>query len=98
MKQNITISVDTELLRKAKVLAARRNTSVSRLLADELDAKVLRERDYERAKRAALDLMQNARMNLGGQPIPREALYRRGKDAGERDAGERDAGERDAAE
>lgn len=88
MKQNITISLDTELLREAKVLAAQRNTSVSRLLADELEAKVRRERDYERAKRAALDLMQNAKMNLGGQPIPREQLYRRGTDAGEGGAAE----------
>lgn len=82
MKQNITISLDTELLRQAKVLAAQRNTSVSRLLADELEAKVRRNRDYERAKSAALDLMQNAKMNLGGRPIPREELYRRGKIGG----------------
>ncbi|MGB0129114.1 MAG: DUF6364 family protein [Rhodocyclaceae bacterium] len=80
MKQNITISLDTEVLREAKVLAAKRNTSVSRLLADELEATVRRDQDYERAKRAALDLMENAKMDLGGAPIPREELHRRGKD------------------
>jgi hypothetical protein len=36
-KQNITVRLDRQTLRKAKVLAARRNTSISRLLADQIE-------------------------------------------------------------
>lgn len=76
MKQNITLSLDTGLIMKAKLLAAQRHTSVSRLLADELEAKVSRAENYERARRTALDLMETG-LPLGGLPLGREALHER---------------------
>lgn len=76
MKQNITLSLDMDLLVRAKVLAAKRNTSISRMLAEELETKVRRSEDYERAHRAALALMQD-RLPLGGKPFGREALHER---------------------
>lgn len=54
MKQNITLSVDREVIRKVRVLAAQRQTSVSGLLSQELIRIVDREERYERAKAAAL--------------------------------------------
>ncbi|HSK47450.1 MAG TPA: DUF6364 family protein, partial [Coriobacteriia bacterium] len=36
MQRNITLTLDDDLVRKAKVLAARRNRSVSALLREEL--------------------------------------------------------------
>ena len=36
MKQNIALSLDKELIRKAKVMAAHRQTSISGMLSDEL--------------------------------------------------------------
>ena len=76
MKQNITLSLDTRLLREAKLLAAQRHTSVSGLLAEELEARISRESDYERCRRAALALMQEG-MPLGGSPLSRDALHER---------------------
>ena len=76
MKQNITLSLDTKLLREAKVLAAQRNTSVSRLLAGELEATVSRQSDYERSQRTALALM-NEGLSLGGTPLSRDELHDR---------------------
>ncbi len=35
MKRNLTAELDVETIRKAQVLAAQRDTSVSRLVADE---------------------------------------------------------------
>jgi hypothetical protein len=55
MKSNITLKVDAELVREAKVLAAQRGTSVSRLLADHLEQLIRRERAYDASKRRALD-------------------------------------------
>ena len=36
MKQNITLSIDKELIKNARVLAAQRQTSISRMLGEEL--------------------------------------------------------------
>jgi len=44
MKHNITLSLDRELITKAKIIAAQRNSSVSRLLAEELKNEELHER------------------------------------------------------
>ncbi len=77
MKQNITISLDRELIRKARVVAARRNTSVSKLLASELTRTVEEADAYERAHRRALTLL-NEGFRTGGQPLPpRDELHER---------------------
>ena len=76
MKQNITLSVDAGLLRAAKVLAAQENSSLSRFLAEELERRIRRDRAYESARRAALDLMRRG-LPLGGKPLPREHLHER---------------------
>lgn len=76
MKQNITLSLDANLIRAAKVRAAQRNTSISRLLAEELEAQIRRDQAWERARRAALKLMGEG-LPLGGQPATREDLHER---------------------
>jgi len=76
MKQNITLSLDVSLIRAAKVLAAQRNTSISRLLAEELEDHIRRDQSYERSRRAALKLMEEG-LPLGGQPLTREQLHER---------------------
>ncbi|MBK7765706.1 MAG: hypothetical protein IPI44_06110 [Sulfuritalea sp.] len=76
MKQNITLSLDTRLLREAKLLAAQRHTSVSGLLAEELETIVSRESDYDRCRRAALALMQEG-LPLGGSRPVRDELHDR---------------------
>jgi hypothetical protein len=64
-KQNVTISLNRETLRKAKVLAARRETSISGLLANQIEVMVGEEEAYERAERQALQLL-NQGFHLGG--------------------------------
>ena len=76
MKQNITLSLDRELLARARVLAARRSTSVSALLADEL-AQLVEEADaYEQDRRSAEAQLQRG-VHLGGEPAARQALHER---------------------
>ena len=50
---NITVKIDEELVRKAKILAARRGTSVSRLVAEQLDALVQRDERFQIARERA---------------------------------------------
>jgi HSP90 family molecular chaperone len=49
--QNITLSIPKEVLVKIKVIAARRQTSVSRMLTQMLERMVQQEDAYERASR-----------------------------------------------
>jgi predicted transcriptional regulator len=77
MKQNITISLDKEVIRKSKILAARRETSISKLLADSLESIVDREDFYEAAKRNGLSTLRKG-FRLGGvRKWKREDLYER---------------------
>ena len=76
MKQNITLSLDKEIIHEAKIMAARKSSSVSTLLAQKLTQMVKQDRQYEQAKRRALrDLEQG--LHLGGHPASREDLYDR---------------------
>jgi hypothetical protein len=64
-KQNVTISLSAETIRKAKVLAAQRSTSISGLLAAQIESLVGTEELYERSERAALALLETG-FHLGG--------------------------------
>jgi len=64
-KQNLTISLDRETIRMAKILAARRSTSISGLLARQIEILVGEEEAYERAERQALSLLEQG-FHLGG--------------------------------
>jgi predicted transcriptional regulator len=77
MKTNITLKLDGDLLRKAKVLAAEKDTSVSALLAQQLE-KIVREREgYEQAKRRALAILKKG-FDLGyTPPASRDELHER---------------------
>ena len=67
MKTNVTLRIDADLLREAKVLAAKRNSSVSRLLADLLEELVRGDRSYEAARRRALARLERG-YDLGWSP------------------------------
>lgn len=63
--QNITIRLDRRTLRRAKVLAATRNTSISGLLAQQIASLVGEDDVYEQAQRRALALLDRG-FHLGG--------------------------------
>ncbi|WP_028491497.1 CopG family ribbon-helix-helix protein [Thioalkalivibrio sp. ALE19] len=76
MKQNITLSLDKQVLTELKVIAARRSTSVSRLLTEELEHIVERSDRYERSRREALAALDRGYHFGGGRP-DRDALHER---------------------
>ena len=76
VKQNLTIQLDRETIKKAKVLAARRGTSVSGLVAAQIRETVQAEDAYESARRTALDLLEKG-LHLGGGRLGRDELHER---------------------
>jgi hypothetical protein len=76
-KQNVTISLSRQVLKKAKILAARRETSISRLLAQEIEVLVGNEEAYERAERQAMALLDKG-FHMGGViRVGRDELHER---------------------
>ena len=77
MKQNITLSIDKEIIKKGKVIAAQKDTSISKMLSDHLKEIVEMADQYEAAKRNALQALKKG-FHLGGNiNWKREDLYDR---------------------
>ena len=77
MKTNVTLKLDTDLLREARILAAEEGRSISALLTERLDAMVRGRKAFDKARRRAL-----ARLRLGldlrwTPPRSRDELYER---------------------
>ena len=64
-KQNITLSLTQQTIRKAKILAARRGSSISGILAEQIELLVGEDEAYQRAERQALTLLDQG-FHLGG--------------------------------
>jgi tryptophan 2,3-dioxygenase len=77
--QNITLSLPKETLLKVKLLAVKRQTSVSGLLAQTLERLVQQEDAYNHARQRHLQwLEQGANLGTGGQiPSGRDELHER---------------------
>ena len=77
MKTNITLKIEEELLREARVLAAEQGTSISALLATRLEQEVRERKGYHQARRRALARLRKG-FNLGWTPpSSRDELHER---------------------
>jgi hypothetical protein len=77
MKANITLKLDSDLLREVRILAAEEGTSVSALLADHLGELVRNRKAYDRARRGALERLRRG-FDLGWKaPGSRDELHER---------------------
>jgi hypothetical protein len=75
--KNVTISLDEKTAAWARIYAARRNLSLSRFLAQILDAKMRESRDYDRAMRQYL-ARKPTRLSRPGDRYPaRDELHDR---------------------
>jgi len=67
-RRNVTITLDEETAEWARIEAARRDTSMSRLVGSLLHEHMLRERNYESAKREFLSGEPKQLKRTGGYP------------------------------
>lgn len=74
---NITIKIDSGLARDARVLAARRGTSLSGLVAEQLCHLVREEQRYAAAKRNALSTLREGFDLDWDKPESRDDLHAR---------------------
>lgn len=77
MKQNITLSLDREIIRKGKVIAAKKDLSVSKMIGELLRELVENDDQYKAEKKVALKTLEEG-LCLGGKiSWKREELYER---------------------
>ena len=77
MKQNVTISLEKEIIKKAKIIAAQKETSVTRMLSEELKQLIQKEERYQQAKKKALIYLDSG-FHWGGKiRATREELHAR---------------------
>jgi hypothetical protein len=58
LKQNITVSLDKDLIRIGKMIAAQQGTSLNRMLRLELEKIIRNARQYDMAKQKAIATMK----------------------------------------
>lgn len=76
-KQNITLSLPKSVLRRMKILAAQRQSSVSRLLTQAVEKMIEEETEYEPARKRQATLLEKG-FNLGfRKPASRNELHER---------------------
>ncbi|HVA62559.1 MAG TPA: hypothetical protein VNF74_02455 [Terriglobales bacterium] len=77
MKRNITLKLDEDLLRQARVMAAEEGSSVSALLAQRLELLVRERRGFVAARRRALARLHQGLDLRWSPPRSRDELHQR---------------------
>jgi hypothetical protein len=75
--RNVTVSLEEDVALWARLEAARRDKSVSRLLGDLLKEQMAREKRYERAMRAALK--RPPFLKTAGRYLKRDEVHERAR-------------------
>ena len=76
-KRNLTVSLSAQVIQKARILAVKRSTSISGLVAEQIEALIRDDDAYETAHREALMLMKRG-FHLGGEHrVSRDELHER---------------------
>jgi hypothetical protein len=71
------LGLEKQLLRKARILAAKQGTSISQMLAEHIEGLVADDESYERAERQALALLDEGFHRGGLKPASRDDLDER---------------------
>jgi hypothetical protein len=77
MKRNLTVQLDETTIKKARVVAARRSMSISRLVTEEIERTAKADAYWQVAKQTAFKQLSQP-FHLGSDSLPsREVLHQR---------------------
>jgi hypothetical protein len=77
VKTNVTLRIDADLLREARVLAAMEDSSISALLAARLEQAVRERKGYDQARRSAVARLRSGFDLNWTPPRSRDELHER---------------------
>jgi hypothetical protein len=76
VRTNLTLQLESDVIRRARIVAAKRGTSVSALAASQLMALVAEDERYEQARQRAEAILRRA-ADRGGRTWTRDELHDR---------------------
>lgn len=76
-RRNLTIQLDEATVRRAKIIAAERGTSISGLVTQQIEELVSDADRYEAARQRAIHYLRNPPFRLGGTRPSREEMHDR---------------------
>jgi hypothetical protein len=76
-KAKVTLTIDADLLREARILAAQEGTSVSALIRERLEDLVMRNKHYESARGRAMARLKTGYDLQWTKPRSRDELHER---------------------
>ena len=77
MKTNVTLKLDSEILRQVRIIAAEEGSSISGLLASKLEEIVSQRKSYARSQKRALARLRKG-FELGWvRPASRDEIHER---------------------
>jgi hypothetical protein len=76
-KTNVTLKIEADLLKQARILAAEQGTSISALLAGRLEQEVRERKGYHQARRRALARLRTGFDLRWTPPRSRDELHER---------------------
>ncbi len=77
MKTNVTLKLDADLLRDARIVAAEEGRSISALLTDRLEAMVRERKAFDQARRRALARLRDGMDLQWTPPKSRDEIHER---------------------
>lgn len=75
--KNITLSLNEDLLRKVRIMAAEEGKAVSQLVSELLEERLRRKKGVSVARKRSLSRLANPPFSLGGKPLSREEVHER---------------------
>jgi len=75
LSKNLTLSIDEDLLDKARVLAAMKRTSVNEMVREFLQRAVEQEKQHDEATENLLRLARESEADFGPGPFVRDEIY-----------------------
>ena len=77
MKRNLTLSIDEDLLNKARIICQKRQTSLTKHVRNLLEELVAHDEEYEIAMNRIITLMNEMPIRIGKKTWSREELHER---------------------
>ena len=74
---NVTLSIDEEHLRQARVLALQEGTSLNAVIREFVKEYITDHKHYQQTTRRILEQVKQSRYNSGGRKWSREELHER---------------------
>lgn len=77
MKRNLTLSIDEDLLNKARIICQKRHMTITKYVRSHLETLVHHDEEYQNAMKRIIALMKERPIRVGEKTWSREELHER---------------------